>query len=200
MEIMGQKLRAIRQEHGLSLRALAEKANVSISLLSQIENGKSMPSVKTLHNIADALDVPLGQFFPNPDEPLVDETANGNYSGGNEPSAQKLVLRRENRPKLVLNGGVEWMNLTPRENKDAQFLELHYPVGASSNATMSHHNGREFGLVLSGELTVEFDGDALVLGEGDSIIFDSTQPHRLVNEGVVPVVAIWVVLNTCPAS
>ncbi len=197
---MGQQLRAIRRKHGLSLRALAEKANVSISLLSQIENGKSMPSVKTLHNIADALDVPLGHFFPNPDDPLLDETANGNYNDGNEPSPQKLVLRHVNRPKLVLNGGVEWMNLTPRENKDAQFLELHYPVGASSNATMSNHQGREFGLVLAGELTIEFDGDALVLGEGDSIIFDSTQPHRLVNEGSAPVVAIWVVLNSCPAS
>ncbi len=192
MDIIGQKLRAARHEKGLSLRELAARADVSVSLLSQIENGKSTPSVRSLHSIADALSVPLGYFFPE------DEAGNG-YSG--EPSnAQPLkeqILRFAHRPRLELNEGIEWMRLTPHEDRDAQFLELHYDVGASSGAKMSYHRGREFGLVLSGELTVEIGFEKYVLHEGDSIIFDSTRPHRLTNTGGVLVKALWVVMNNC---
>jgi uncharacterized cupin superfamily protein len=60
---------------------------------------------------------------------------------------------------------------------------------------MSHHEGREFGLMLEGELVVELGFDAYTLRPGDSIIFDSTTPHRLTNRGAQPMRALWVVLN-----
>jgi uncharacterized cupin superfamily protein len=60
---------------------------------------------------------------------------------------------------------------------------------------MSHNVGREFGLVLAGELTVELGFERYVLQPGDSIAFDSTMPHRMINTGQIPVQAIWVVLD-----
>jgi len=60
---IGQTLRAARLQHNLSLRELAEKAEVSASLLSKVENGKANPSVRTLHSIADALSLPVHHFF-----------------------------------------------------------------------------------------------------------------------------------------
>ena len=193
MDIIGQKLRAARQEKGLSLRELASRADVSISLLSQIENGKSTPSVRSLHSIADALSVPLGYFFP-------EEDTNGYSADPSSVQATPLkeqILRFAHRPRLELNEGIAWMRLTPHEDKDAQFLELQYDVGASSGAKMSYHRGREFGLVVTGEITVEIGFEKYVLREGDSIIFDSTRPHRLTNTGSVMAKAIWVVMNNC---
>src|SRR4029434_4468577 len=61
---IGEKLRAIRQQRQMSLRELADKAEVSASMLSQIETGKAYPSVRSLYNIADALAVPVDYFFP----------------------------------------------------------------------------------------------------------------------------------------
>jgi uncharacterized cupin superfamily protein len=60
---------------------------------------------------------------------------------------------------------------------------------------MSHHEGREFGLILEGELVVELGFEAHLLHPGDSIIFDSTTPHRLVNNSTQPTRALWVVLG-----
>jgi len=64
------RLRALRQKQRLTLRELAAKADVSASLLSQIENGKTNPSVVALYNIAAALDVPLAYFFSSDQEAL----------------------------------------------------------------------------------------------------------------------------------
>jgi mannose-6-phosphate isomerase-like protein (cupin superfamily) len=57
------------------------------------------------------------------------------------------------------------------------------------------HNGREYGVVLEGELKVTVGFESHTLGPGDSIAFDSAIPHRLENDGDIPVSAIWVVLG-----
>jgi quercetin dioxygenase-like cupin family protein len=61
---------------------------------------------------------------------------------------------------------------------------------------MSHHNGREFQLVLAGEMLLELGFERYRLKAGDSIIFDSTTPHRLSNAGQEPMRAISVIFNT----
>src|SRR5690242_7923826 len=61
---IGEKLRTVRQERQMSLRELANKADVSASMLSQIETGKVFPSVRSLYGIANALGVSVDYFFP----------------------------------------------------------------------------------------------------------------------------------------
>ena len=70
---MGERLRAARTARGLSLRELAGRLAVSPSLISQIETGRSNPSVSTLYAIADELDVSLDELLFNdrrPAEPM----------------------------------------------------------------------------------------------------------------------------------
>ena len=64
-----------------------------------------------------------------------------------------------------------------------------------SGEHMSHHEGREFGLILDGELVVELGFESYTLRAGDSIIFESTTPHRLINKNTQPIRAVWVVLS-----
>jgi uncharacterized cupin superfamily protein len=54
--------------------------------------------------------------------------------------------------------------------RSPEFLEITYASGAMSGANLSHHEGREFGLILEGELIVELGFDSYILHEGDSII------------------------------
>src|SRR5512136_2295783 len=61
---IGEKLRAARRQQKMSLRELAVKAEISASMLSQIETGKAYPSVRSIYSIAAALDVPVDYFFP----------------------------------------------------------------------------------------------------------------------------------------
>jgi len=74
-------------------------------------------------------------------------------------------------------------------------LEINYTPGSMSGINMSHHEGREFGLILAGELVVELGFETYTLREGDSIIFESTVPHRLINKSHQTMRAVWVVLN-----
>ena len=204
--IIGAKLRAARLQQKLSLRDLAARAEVSPSLLSQIENGKTNPSVLTLHSVATALDVPITYFFPNPEENSTQQVVlmrsekpvgkvHSDKQGGFD--AQVLVhhspvLHPSARVAIELMGGVRWERLTPADEENIQFLEIHYPPGATSGLAKSHHSGREFGLVLAGELKLEIGFESYTLTAGDSVIFDSSLPHRLINEGADAVRAVWV--------
>jgi transcriptional regulator with XRE-family HTH domain/mannose-6-phosphate isomerase-like protein (cupin superfamily) len=60
---LGSRLRAVRQTAGLSLREVARQLGVSPSFVSQLENGKSHPSVATLYSLSQLLDVPIDQLF-----------------------------------------------------------------------------------------------------------------------------------------
>src|ERR1700721_2283861 len=62
-QTLGQILRSLRGQKGISLRVLAERTGVSSSFLSQIENGQCSPSISSMEKIAHALGVSLGQFF-----------------------------------------------------------------------------------------------------------------------------------------
>lgn len=216
---IGEKLRAMRQQRQMSLRELANKAEVSASMLSQIETGKAYPSVRSIYNIAAALAVPVDYFFPEQGSnnamqvevaspPVGDLTASemreatANRATGIAVRETALrtpspapVVHANGRPTIELKGGVTWSRLTALAEAEAEFLEITYASGATSGANMSHHAGREFGLILEGELVVELGFDSYTLGLGDSIIFDSTTPHRLTNQGAQPMRALWVVLN-----
>src|SRR5512147_939160 len=62
---VGRRLRELRNERGLSIRALAEHSGLNVNTFSLIENGKTSPSVSTLQQIAAALEVPITAFFEN---------------------------------------------------------------------------------------------------------------------------------------
>ena len=112
---------------------------------------------------------------------------------GSNTSGKRLIIHASARPTILLKGGVTWTRLTASPEADAEFLEINYACGATSGENLSHHGGREFGLILEGELVVQLSQQEFILCEGDSIVFDSTTPHRLTNKGGQPMRALWVV-------
>ncbi len=61
--LVGARIHTVRKEHSMTLGQLARKTSLSVSLLSQIELGKSAASVSSMHKIAVALGVPLADLF-----------------------------------------------------------------------------------------------------------------------------------------
>jgi transcriptional regulator with XRE-family HTH domain len=194
---VGQRLRSERERHGLSLRELARRLEISPSALSQIETGRSRPSVGTLYAIVSELDMSLDELFGSQRTPAAAPRA-PDAPGGPEETGATLVLRRDMRKGIDLESGVRWERLTPTAEQDADFLYVVYEVGGASSREGTHmrHMGREYGLVLSGRLrvTIGFDEEH-ELGPGDSIAFESSRPHRLENAGSEPVEAIWFVVG-----
>src|SRR5512140_3565362 len=89
---IGEKIRSVRQEHKLTLRELARKAEVSASMLSMIETGKVFPSVRSLYNIAAALSVAVDHFFPDQDNLPTEEGFASILAGDLTASEMRSVL------------------------------------------------------------------------------------------------------------
>jgi transcriptional regulator with XRE-family HTH domain/mannose-6-phosphate isomerase-like protein (cupin superfamily) len=222
---VGEKLRAARNEQGLSLRELASRAGVSASLLSQIECGKVTPSASSLFQIATALALPIHAFFPQPE---TEETGSGKNQAENvgqisgvgrgkvaesrptyatmdyrsltgatpepaeTPSNAGPVVHAETRMVIELMDGLTWARLTPGVEEGMEFLEISFEPGCTTGSEMLYHAGREFGIVIEGEILMELGFERYTLKAGDSITFDSTRPHRVTNTSAGVTRTIWV--------
>lgn len=220
---LGGKLRLARRQAGLSLRELARQLSVSPSFLSQMENGKSQPSVATLYSIAQVLGVSIDELFHTEDNARADrasENGSGEDTGvHDEPSRPLLgvvnrsalaspaeafdreprrlsVSRPHQRPRLEMDSGVIWEQLADSA-PDVDFIEIIYPAGSSStnDQKMMRHAGQEYGYLLEGELEVTVGFEVFTIGPGDALSFDSSVPHLLSNRTGADARGIWCVLH-----
>jgi transcriptional regulator with XRE-family HTH domain len=188
---IGSRLREERERARISQRELARRLGVSASLISQIESGQSKPSVSTLYAIVSELGVSLDHVF----QVHAHETPAMPASSGDGDMGP--VVHPDERHVVDLDSGVRWERLTSHELEEIDFLHVIYDVGGSSSGDdrLMRHPGREYGYVISGRLGVQLGFERHELEPGDSIAFDSTQPHRLWNLGDEPVHGIWFVVG-----
>ncbi len=174
---IGASVRSLRKEAGLTLEQLADRANLSSGIVSQLERGKGNPSFATLVQIAHGLDVPVGRLM------LV--------GGTTSPVVRADERRRLDGPHIA-GDHCRYEMLTPDLSGALQATWVRSWPGHDTSGTPFLHNGEEFGVVVSGRLEVHVGADRYLLGPGDSIRFSSTVPHWFVNRGPEPVDAVWV--------
>jgi transcriptional regulator with XRE-family HTH domain len=194
---IGVRLRQERQRAGISQRELARRLGVSASLISQVESGQSKPSVSTLYAIVTELEVSVDDVFRTHGNGRGPSASRGPAAAGDEEGEPGPVVRSDERHVIDLDSGVRWERLTSHRHEDVDFLHVVYDIGGASAADdrLMRHAGREYGIVLSGRLGVQLGFERHELSAGDSIAFDSTQPHRLWNLGDEPVQGIWFVVG-----
>jgi transcriptional regulator with XRE-family HTH domain len=188
---IGRRVREERLRQNIGVRELARRIGVSAGLISQVELGRSAPSVGTLYAIVNVLGLSL-------DKLLLDETTQP-AAPVTRPlfTAVDPVVRRGEGQLINLASGVAWERLTPPAPQDVDFVSVVYGVGAESCPpdSLVRHFGSEYGHVLAGRLGVTVGSDTYELGPGDSISFESTMLHRLFNLGDEPVLGIWFVVG-----
>jgi mannose-6-phosphate isomerase-like protein (cupin superfamily) len=164
-------------------------------LISQLESGLSKPSVGTLYAIVTELDLSLDKLLrgadhsPSPGGP---GSHVGKANGGPSP-----LVHPDEREAIDLASGVRWEQLSRDTDHGIDFLHAVYEVGGAStpDESLMRHDGKEYGYIMSGRLGIQLGFEVYELEPGDSIGFDSTQPHRLFNIGDDPVHAIWFVVG-----
>lgn len=175
----GEKLRAVRERKGFTLKVVAQAAGVSESLVSQIERNRVSPAIDTLLSLADALDIDLEYLF--------------------EEYRRERPVRviRANERRHVDESGITYEEVVrPVEGDGAHAIESYYitiPAGAETKRGSYGHLGREFGIVTEGSGELLYETTTYPLEKGDSISFSATAPHTLKNTGKVPFRALWVV-------
>ncbi|WP_019180153.1 cupin domain-containing protein [Microbacterium yannicii] len=187
---VGERIREARIAAGLSVRELARRMGVSPSHVSQVERGIGSFSVPTLYTVVRELGLSVGDLIP---APVISPAASPSEREREIRDTPQFVLRKESRPTIRLSNGPRWDRLTPQNEPDVEFLEVTYEPGTGGHANHIQHDGREYGVVIEGELSVEVEGTTAVLQAGDSIVFDSQRRHRFWNGSSVAVRAVWFV-------
>ncbi len=186
---LGPGLRAAREARGLSLRSVAGAVGISPSLLSQVETGKTQPSVSTLYAVVTHLGASIDELLGHSPSP---RTASAPHSASASP-----VQRREDNPVVQMENGVTWERLAVGDSTLADPIVTTYaPGGASSlDGPLMRHVGVEYGYIIEGELTLLLDEESFVLRAGDSLCFDSERPHLYVNHTDATTRGIWLVVG-----
>lgn len=176
---IGSKIRRLRRMKKMRLIDLAKEANCSESLLSKIEHGRSSPSLKILHRIAQALDSSIANLFevPREDEVLI-----------NAEGERPVIALKKNGEKP----GITLERLTLGAADDRIDGNIHVvPPGVSSGGEITHE-GQEIGYVLTGELELVVSDRHYRLLPGTSFHFSSLLPHSYSNPGKEVTRVLWV--------
>lgn len=194
-----QRLREARTARGLSLRELGSRLGVSASLLSQIENGRSDPSVSSLYALVTELGLSLDALIQIPAD-AVDGAAPAAVVP--PPPGALPIVRPSERRVLEMESGVRWEQLTPGPDPRVDALLTTYEPGGSSSSSgrLMTHPGVEYAYLIEGELVLQVGFETRLMVAGDSLVFDSSVPHLYRNDGTVPARGVWFVMQPWSAD
>jgi len=164
---VGENLRRIRAERGLSLEKLAGLSGVSRAMLGQVELGQSTPTINVLWKIARALGLPFSALI-----------STGTAPGATVlPAARAWILRSR-------DGAFTSRALFPMDRpRHVEFYELHLAKGASESADAHPPGTMENLVVTHGAVEIELGAEVRRLDEGDAILFQADVPHVYRNVG-----------------
>lgn len=157
------KIRNLRKEKDLTLKDLSEKTGLSVSFLSQIENGSSSLAITSLKKIAEALNVAIEYFFKTPEI--------HNF----------LVKSDEEKPFKIEGSNSQFVRISgdfPGRKIESMLIII---PPEQMHGTKFNHPGEEFVYVLEGALIVNLAGTDYLVKAGDSIQYPSTTDHSWIN-------------------
>lgn len=168
-EDVGERLRLVRTQFGLSQRELAKRAGVTNGLISLIEQNRVSPSISSLRKVLAGLPMSLIEFF------TIDFSA-----------AQRIFYPCDELPDIG-NGDIRFRLVgSNRLDRAMSILHEFYGPGADTGSEMLSHSGQEGGVVVRGQIELTVGGQQRLLGPGDAYYFESRLPHRFRNLGADP--------------
>lgn len=163
--MLGTRIREKRLEQKLTIRELAEGAGLTPGFLSQVERNLTEPSITSLRKIAQILGVPIFYFLME-----------------RQPSG--MIVRKADRKVISPCGsGVVFELLSPDFERSVEMIIGRVQPGAVTCDEPLAHYGEENLLVTQGSMKIQVGEDVFELEEGDSILYQSSQPHKIWNQG-----------------
>lgn len=155
-----------RKRKGLTIKELANLTGVTSSLLSQIEKGSANPSINTLKQISNALDIPLFNFFIN------------------DVPTESLVVRKDSRKKIIFaeDDSFTYELLTPNSKGEIEFMLMKIPSKESSSKELFSHKGEEVAYVIKGSVCLYLMDTLIELNCGDSVKIPPHSNHKWENK------------------
>ena len=157
---VGTRVRAAREERGLTTRALASLAGLSQSLLSDVENGRTLPSVSSLYAIAEALGTGPAELLPQDDD------------------SARLTQHGVPLPAEGPGEAVSTRMLFGAPGRRIEAYLSSYPQGQTDPVPFQH-SGEDIIVVVEGRMTLTVGDSAQELRAGDAAWLDASAPHSI---------------------
>jgi transcriptional regulator with XRE-family HTH domain len=161
------QIKNIRKKKGMTLKEFAKLSGLSISFLSNFENGKVNISVSTLKKISAALNVSIAQLLSD------------------ENSAEVILVHKKDRhilPHHMTKSGMAYTDYLVRGASAAMHVTITRLPAHSDTGNSTIHTGEEYIFVLHGVATVVINENRYLLQEGDIIYYLSQSPHKVTND------------------
>jgi transcriptional regulator with XRE-family HTH domain len=169
---IGLRLRELRSAQGMSVRTLARKVGLTSGFISQIENGRQMPSIATLVRLCAALDIEVGDMF-------------------DESAAHGRVVRPADRTVYSWERGVRDEVVSADSTKTLEMLCSTFAPGGTTGEPFTHGSEIEVAFVIEGILRVSVGDNLYELQTGDALTFSGGLPHSVSNPGTEQARVIW---------
>jgi len=163
---LGTKLRQLRMRKKIALVDLGKHTGLSASMLSQLENGKLVPTLPTLARIAMVFDVGLEHFF-------ADKRTRRTFSIVRADERLRFPDRADSPTPGYF---FEVLAFGATEKAMSAYL-AEFPLHDIKESRHHMHNGAEFVHVLSGQLAINYQAEDHLLRPGDSVYFDASEQH-----------------------
>src|ERR1700754_3749686 len=155
---VSRRIKEFRLEKRLTVQELAVRSEVSKGLISQIENGRSIPSLPVLFGIIQSLEMSISSFFDglNMEAPNIIVQRKKDYESFTKEDAKGFLYKRI----FVKNISASTLDFVLLElNKNSKREEV------STEAF-------EYKYIIQGECEYLINGEKYPLKEGDSLFFD----------------------------
>lgn len=182
---LGNKLRQLRLKKKIALVDLGKHTGLSASMISQLENGKLVPTLPTLARIAMVFDVGLDHFF-------TDKRRKRLFSVVKATERMKFPDRSDSPTP-----GYYFECLAfSAQDKSLQAYLAEFPLRNPNESAEHMHEGAEFFHVIEGVVGIRYQDEEYVMETGDSVYFDSSAPHAY--RGIGTATAKAIVITTPP--
>ena len=165
---IAERIRELREIMGWSAAEMADKTEVTPEAYALYESGSADIPFTFIHKCALAFNVELTELL----------------EGRSAHLSSYTVTRKGKGQETAKEDGIEIMNLAPKfRDKIAQPYWVHYeysPEQQNAPIHLTKHSGQEFDLILKGKLKVQVGEHTEILGEGDSIYYNSSTPHGMI--------------------
>ncbi len=160
---LAKKIKELRLSRNMTLQQVSELAGFSKGLLSKVENCIISPPIATLAKLAEALKVPIGEFF------------------GSEEEDPQLIFFPKNKRKLIRGRrsslSYVYELLAPgRRRRDMEPMTVSID-GKTHKFALQDHRGEQFIYLLEGEMDYVVGNRTFTVKPDDALYFDSSQPH-----------------------
>ena len=182
LSLIGSRIKEIRTEKKMTLRALAKRSNLSPGLISKIENFRTMPSLSVLIDIANSLQIDVGELVKNINA---------------EDELPYLLIKKESQKSEIRADSPElFYNFILSQNINGNSIRVNLVTipGLVYRKPIATH-AYELIYAVKGEITYIIGEDVCIMAEGDTLYFDGRIAHSVHNQALTPCILFKVYLS-----